>query len=93
MSPRFESPAEIKMYQILGGDVVGMTACPEIFLAAELGMSFGAVALPINLAAGLEENITLATDNINEVRENMVRLMLDVLHSTTNEECQVPILL
>jgi hypothetical protein len=56
-------------------------------------MSFGAVALPINLAAGLEENITLATDNINEVRENMVRLMLDVLHSTTNEECQVPILL
>ena len=91
--PRFESPAEIKMYQILGGDVVGMTACPEIFLAAELGMSFGAVALPINLAAGLEENITLATDNINEVRENMVRLMLDVLHSTTNEECQVPILL
>jgi len=91
--PRFESPAEIKMYQILGGDVVGMTACPEIFLAAELGMSFGAVALPTNLAAGLEENITLATDNIKEVRENMVRLMLDVLRSTTNEECQVPILL
>lgn len=91
--PRFESPAEIKMYQMLGGDVVGMTACPEIFLAAELGMSFGAVALPINLAAGLEENITIATGNIDEVREKMVRLMLDVLRSTTDEECPVPVLL
>tara|TARA_R110002096_G_scaffold436009_1_gene665080 strand:+ start:55450 stop:56202 length:753 start_codon:yes stop_codon:yes gene_type:complete len=91
--PRFESPAEIKMYQMLGGDVVGMTACPEIYLAAELGMSFGAVALPINLAAGLEENITIATGNIDEVRENMVRLMLDVLRSTTDAECPAPVLL
>lgn len=91
--PRFESPAEIKMYQMLGGDVVGMTACPEIFLCAELGMSFGAVALPINLAAGLEENITIVEDDIDGVRERMVRLMLDVLAQTRDEDCTPPILL
>jgi len=91
--PRFESPAEIKMYQTLGGDVVGMTACPEVYLAGELGMSFAAVALPINLAAGLEENITIHEGNIDVVREKMIRLMLDVLKNTNDDECQVPILL
>lgn len=91
--PRFESPAEIKMYQMLGGDVVGMTACPEIYLAGELGMSFAAVALPINLAAGLEENITIHEDNVDIVREKMILLMLDVLKNTNDDECQVPILL
>ena len=91
--PRFESPAEIKMYQMLGGDVVGMTACPEVYLAGELGMSFAAVALPINLAAGLEENITIVDDNIDQVREKMILLMLDVLKNTNDAECQTPKLL
>jgi len=91
--PRFESPAEIKMYQMLGGDVVGMTGCPEVYLAGELGMLIAAVALPINLASGLEDKITIVEDNIGEVRENMVRLMLDVLKNTTDDECIPPILL
>lgn len=91
--PRFESPAEIKMYQMLGGDVVGMTGCPEVYLAGELGMSIAAVALPINLAAGLEENINMASGNIDEVRKTMVRLMLDVLRETNDEDCTPPILL
>ena len=91
--PRFESPAEIRMYRQLGGHVVGMTCCPEVYLAAELGMSFAAVALPINLAAGLEKNITLVGGNINEVRANMVNLMLDVLSQTTDAQCVPPILL
>jgi 5'-methylthioadenosine phosphorylase len=91
--PRFESPAEIKMYQMLGGHVVGMTCCPEVYLAGELGMNFAAVALPINLAAGLEENITLVEDNIGEVRENMIKLMLDVLRTTSDDDCTPPLLL
>lgn len=92
--PRFESPAEIKMYQMLGGDVVGMTACPEVYLAGELGMSFAAVALPINLAAGLEEKITIVDDQmIATARGKMIALMLDVLMETTDEECEAPKLL
>jgi 5'-methylthioadenosine phosphorylase len=91
--PRFESPAEIRMYQMLGGHVVGMTCCPEVYLAGELGMNFAALALPINLAAGLEEKITLAEGNIDEVRENMINLMVDVLQSTNDDECTPPLLL
>jgi 5'-methylthioadenosine phosphorylase len=91
--PRFESPAEIKFYQKMGGDVVGMTGCPEVYLAGELGMVVAAVALPINLAAGLEEKITIHDDNINQVRENMINLMLDVIKNTSDDQCHPPKLL
>lgn len=37
--PRFETPAEIRMYEKLGGDVVGMTGVPEVVLARELARS------------------------------------------------------
>ena len=81
------------MYRQLGGHVVGMTCCPEVYLAAELGMSFAAVALPINLAAGLEEKITIVDGNIGEVRANMISLMLDVLRQTSDLQCTPPVLL
>ena len=77
----------------MGGDVVGMTGCPEVYLAGELGMVMAAVALPINLAAGLEEKITIHEGNIDQVRENMVRLMLGVLKNTSDADCHPPKLL
>lgn len=50
--PRFESPAEIRAYRLLGGDVVGMTGVPEVVLARELGLCYATVALVTNFAAG-----------------------------------------
>ncbi|MFA6694033.1 MAG: MTAP family purine nucleoside phosphorylase, partial [Bacillota bacterium] len=35
--PRYETPAEVKMFSLLGGDVVGMTNVPEVTLAKEAG--------------------------------------------------------
>ncbi|RNC63131.1 MAG: S-methyl-5'-thioinosine phosphorylase [Candidatus Dichloromethanomonas elyunquensis] len=53
--PRFETPAEIKMYSILGGHLVGMTGVPEVVLARELGICYAAVALVTNEAAGISK--------------------------------------
>ena len=39
--PRFETPAEIRMYRDLGGDLVGMTNVPEVVLAREAGIWVG----------------------------------------------------
>jgi 5'-methylthioadenosine phosphorylase len=51
--PRFETPAEIRMFRQLGADVVGMTNVPEVVLARELGMCYALVAMVTNYAAGM----------------------------------------
>jgi 5'-methylthioadenosine phosphorylase len=53
--PRFETPAEIRAYRLLGGDLVGMTAVPEVVLAGELAMGYQTLALVTNWAAGLTD--------------------------------------
>ncbi|MGQ9512541.1 S-methyl-5'-thioadenosine phosphorylase [Thermodesulfitimonas sp.] len=51
--PRFETPAEIKMFRELGGDLVGMTGVPEVVLAREAAICYAAVAMVTNFAAGI----------------------------------------
>jgi 5'-methylthioadenosine phosphorylase len=54
--PRFETGAEIKMYKLLGGDIVGMTGVPELVLAREAEMCYAAFSLVTNMAAGISPN-------------------------------------
>lgn len=51
--PRFETPAEIRMFRQLGGDLVGMTSVPEVVLAREAGMCYATIAMVTNFAAGI----------------------------------------
>lgn len=51
--PRFETPAEIKMYRQFGGDLVGMTSVPEVILAREAEMCYATVCMVTNFAAGI----------------------------------------
>ncbi len=50
--PRLETAAEINRYERDGADMVGMTGMPEAALAKELGLSYAAIALVVNHAAG-----------------------------------------
>lgn len=54
--PRFETPAEIKMFKVWGGDLVGMTNVPEVVLARELGMCYSTITYVTNYAAGISLN-------------------------------------
>ncbi len=53
--PRLETPAEIKKFAAYGGDLVGMTLVPEVFLAKELEMCYAALCYVSNYAEGLED--------------------------------------
>ena len=80
--PRFETPAEIRAYRMLGGDVVGMTSVPECVLAREAGMCYAAMAMVTNMAAGISDN-PLTHDEVVEVMarntEAVRRLALETI--------------
>jgi len=56
--PRFETAAEIRMYKIVGGDVVGMTGVPEVVLANEKKLQYASVVIATNRAAGMQPKIS-----------------------------------
>lgn len=69
--PRFETPAEIAMFERLGGDVIGMTGVPEVVLAREAGMCYMSICVVTNFAAGISgTHLTEA-----EVSEMMARYL------------------
>ncbi|NPA89913.1 MAG: MTAP family purine nucleoside phosphorylase [Chloroflexi bacterium] len=51
--PRLETAAEIRLFRQAGADVVGMTLCPEVWLARELGIGYGSLAYITNHATGI----------------------------------------
>jgi len=85
--PRFESPAEIRMFAQLGGDLVGMTGIPEVVLARELGMHYAAIAYSINWAAGLEEEMSFVSDQMMEIRQLLAQLLVNTLKEPISLDC------
>jgi purine-nucleoside phosphorylase len=51
--PQFETPAEVRMAGILGGDLVGMSTAIETIAAREAGLRVLGISLVTNLAAGI----------------------------------------
>jgi 5'-methylthioadenosine phosphorylase len=51
--PRLETAAEIRKFGLLGGDVVGQTLVPEVFLARELEFCYVGLTYVVNYAEGL----------------------------------------
>ena len=51
--PQYETPAEVKMAGILGGDLVGMSTTLEAIAAREAGLEILGLSLVTNLAAGI----------------------------------------
>lgn len=49
----FESPAEINAYRIAGGDIVGQSICPEVYLAREIGACYAGMYIVVNYAEGI----------------------------------------
>ena len=51
--PQYETPAEVRMARLLGGDAVGMSTAPEVITAGHCGMRVLGLTLVSNMAAGV----------------------------------------
>ncbi|MCX5788463.1 MAG: purine-nucleoside phosphorylase [Elusimicrobia bacterium] len=51
--PSYETPAEIRAFRHLGGDVVGMSLVPEAIVARQMGVRLLAISWISNFASGL----------------------------------------
>lgn len=83
--PRLDTSAEVKRLAQDGADIVGMTGMPEAALAKELDLSYAALAVVGNWAAGIQtsqKSIDLDTANqqlrvcMEQVREMLAFLVL-----------------
>lgn len=63
--PTYETPAEIRMFRLLGADAVGMSTVPEAIAARHSGMNVLGISCITNLAAGISDE----TINHEEVME------------------------
>lgn len=72
--PQFETPAEVRMAGLLGGDLVGMSTTLETIAACELGAEVLGISLITNLAAGISTEPLSHEEVLEAGREAAPRL-------------------
>jgi purine-nucleoside phosphorylase len=63
--PSFETPAEVRMLRMLGGDVAGMSTVPEVVMARRLGLRVLGVTVVTNRAGApaTAEDVLIASES------------------------------
>lgn len=55
VGPQFETPAEIRLFRLMGAQAVGMSTVPETLIARHAGLKVLAFSLLTNMGAGLSD--------------------------------------
>jgi purine-nucleoside phosphorylase len=67
--PHYETPAEVRMAGILGGDLVGMSTTLEAIAARQCGLEVLGISLVTNLAAGISDQPLSHTEVLDAGRD------------------------
>ena len=83
--PNYETPAEIRMFRIMGADTVGMSTVPEALVAGHCGMQVVGVSCITNMAAGVlpvklsHEEVTETANRVKEVFQRLIDLIVEIV--------------
>lgn len=83
--PRLETPAEVRRLLQDGADLVGMTGMPEAALAREIGLPYACVALSVNWAAGISDDV-ITMDSIRQVLDQGMGSVRQILLAAIRQQ-------
>ena len=80
--PTFETPAEYRMYRILGGDAVGMSTVPEVIVAHHCGIKIFGISIITDLG-GFDVPVAVSHEEVqiaaNAAQPLMTELMREMI--------------
>ncbi|MHC4149235.1 MAG: purine-nucleoside phosphorylase [Planctomycetota bacterium] len=88
--PSYESAAEVRMMQILGGDAGSMSTVPEVLVANQMGMRVLGLSCITNMTTGLSENkldhseVTEIAAMVGEKFESLMEEIILQIFRTSN---------
>src|SRR5690606_32012122 len=79
--PTYETPAEIRLFRLLGADAVGMSTVPEAIAASHSGMRIAGISCITNYGAGLTEE-PIDHSEVMETGERVGEIFRELLSRT-----------
>ena len=76
--PTFETPAEYKMYRIMGGDAVGMSTVPEVIVAHHCGIRTFGISVITDLG-GFDEPVEVSHEEVQQAAKKAQPFMTDIM--------------
>lgn len=84
--PTFETPAEYKMYRILGGDAVGMSTVPEVIVAHHCGIRVFGISIITDI--GVEGKIVeVSHEEVQKAANAVQPLMAEIMREIIVRSC------
>jgi purine-nucleoside phosphorylase len=82
--PTYETPAEVRMAQILGADAVGMSTAPEVIVASHSSMDVIGISCITNMAAGILDQ-PLDHEEVIETTQKVKAEFLSLVKAVVNK--------